>query len=82
MRMMIYMEICSKMTPERYYLNKGDYKNTFKKCHPYSSKCITGSNDDSNMECLSCLNSYEYNDKTFNCYNILGPKKLEEIKKK
>ncbi len=76
------IEICSKMTPKGYYLNKDDYKYTFKKCHPYCSECITGSNDDSNMKCLGCINGFEYDDKTFNCYNILGPKKPEEIKKK
>ena len=62
-------EICSKVRPEGFYLNKGE-QISFKKCYPSCSECITGSEDDTDMKCLNCIRSYYYDPRTFNCYSI------------
>lgn len=69
-------ETCSKVPPEGFYLNKEYGDTSFKKCHPSCSECITGSDNDSNMKCLSCAKNYEYDEISFNCY----PKYKEVIK--
>ena len=76
------MEMCSKIKPEGYYLYKEDYKYIYKKCHPYCAECITGSSDDSNMECLSCKKYYYYDSETFNCYPIYPENNKVSLKAK
>lgn len=58
-------DICTNTRPEGYYLDKEN--NIFKKCNQKCSECFTGSDDDSNMMCLKCINGYTYDPKTFNC---------------
>jgi hypothetical protein len=52
---------------ENYYLDN----NILKRCHPRCSKCITGSENDTNMNCLECIddgrNEYFYKEDTLNC---------------
>ena len=57
--------ICTSLRPEGYFFDKE--KNMFIKCHNNCRKCLTFSNDDSNMQCLDCKSGYFYNEKTFNC---------------
>ena len=52
---------------ENYYLDN----NILRRCHPRCSKCITGSKNDTNMNCLECIynseENYFYKEDTLNC---------------
>ena len=52
---------------ENYYLAN----NILRRCHPRCSKCITGSKDDANMNCIKCIynseDNYFYQKDSFNC---------------
>jgi hypothetical protein len=56
---------CYNSLPDHYYLDEG----IFKRCHSRCLKCISGSKDDNNMNCLTCI--YEenifYKRDTHNC---------------
>ena len=56
---------CYNHTPDYYYTDSYIYR----RCHPRCLKCITGSEDDNNMNCLACI--YEenlfYRTDTHNC---------------
>lgn len=55
---------CYERLPENYYLDN----DTFKRCYYRCNKCFNGSDDNSTMNCLSCIsNEYFYRKDTFNC---------------
>ena len=71
---------CYNSTPDHYYFDKDIYK----RCHNRCLKCITGSEDDNNMNCLECI--YEenifYKRDTHNCIfpNEFKKRDIPEIK--
>ena len=56
-------DLCTKVRHEGYYLEN----NIFKRCHPKCSECISGSKNDSEMQCLKCVDDYVLDKDTFNC---------------
>ena len=55
---------CYNHLPENYYLDN----DTFKRCYYRCNRCFNGSNDNTTMNCLSCIsNYYFYRKDTFNC---------------
>ena len=55
---------CYELMPANYYLDN----DTFKRCYYRCNKCFNGSDDNSTMNCLSCIsNEYFYRKDTFNC---------------
>ena len=55
---------CYEGLPENYYLDN----DIFKRCYYRCNKCFNGSDDNSTMNCLSCIsNEYFYRKDTFNC---------------
>jgi len=66
---------CYNFLPDNYYLDE----DIFKRCHPRCLKCFNGSEDDNNMNCLSCIfeENIFYRRDTHNC---IFPDKSEEFK--
>ena len=55
---------CYNHLPENYYLDN----DTFKRCYYRCNRCFNGSNNNTTMNCLSCIsNDYFYRKDTFNC---------------
>jgi hypothetical protein len=70
---------CYSHLPEKYYLDN----DTFKPCHERCKTCFNGSNDNTHMNCLSCISKdYFYRKDTFNCItkNEVVPTEVITIK--
>jgi hypothetical protein len=70
---------CYSHFPEKYYLDN----DTFKPCHERCKTCFNGSNDNTHMNCLSCISKdYFYRKDTFNCItkNEVVPTEVITIK--
>ena len=68
---------CYNHIPENYYLDN----DTFKRCYYRCNRCFNGSNNNSTMNCLSCIsNDYFYRKDTFNCILKNESQKTDIIK--
>ena len=66
---------CYNFIPNKYYLDN----TILRRCHPNCSICSSGSKDDLNMNCLSCIDHYALQYDTNNCiYSKLEQSELED----
>lgn len=76
----LYEDICIKDKPEGYYLDEKN--NIYRKCFPLCSDCEFGSNNETDMKCIKCIDGYILKDSTSNCIYKDTKEKIVSINRK
>ena len=76
----LYEDICIKDKPEGYYLDEKN--NIYRKCFPLCSDCEFGSNNETDMKCIKCIDGYILKESTSNCIYKDTKEKIVSINRK
>ena len=70
---------CYNELPDNYYLDN----NIFRRCHERCKTCITGSDNDNNMKCLTCETNFFFIPDSNNCisYDEMKSNEKKEFKR-